>query len=75
VNFSHPLELAQVIESWLDGALLADGARLPAGVRVVHLRRDVVRPVHPNVRVEALGRVSGLAPGGPTSAGGTGQPA
>ena len=37
VNFSHPLELAWAIESWLDGALLADGARLPAGVRVVHL--------------------------------------
>ena len=42
VNFSHPLELARVIESWLDGALLADSARLPAGVRVVHLRRDAV---------------------------------
>jgi len=42
VNFSHPLELAQAIESWLDGALLADGARLPAGVRVVQMRRDAL---------------------------------
>jgi len=42
VNFSHPLELAQAIESWLDGALLADGVRLPAGVRVVQMRRDAV---------------------------------
>jgi pimeloyl-ACP methyl ester carboxylesterase len=40
VNFSHPSALAQVIESWLDGALPAGGARLPAGVRVVHLRSD-----------------------------------
>jgi pimeloyl-ACP methyl ester carboxylesterase len=42
VNFSHPLELAQAIESWLDGVLLGDGAQVPAGVRVVHLRRDTV---------------------------------
>jgi pimeloyl-ACP methyl ester carboxylesterase len=42
VNFSHPLELAWAIEAWHDGALLADGARLPAGVRVVHLRSDAV---------------------------------
>jgi pimeloyl-ACP methyl ester carboxylesterase len=40
VNFSHPLALARVIESWLDGALPAGGARLPAGVRVVHVRSD-----------------------------------
>jgi pimeloyl-ACP methyl ester carboxylesterase len=42
VNFSHPRELAWAIESWLDGALLADGARPPAGVRVVQSRRDTV---------------------------------
>ncbi|MGH3461107.1 MAG: hypothetical protein ACRDP9_06480 [Kribbellaceae bacterium] len=42
VNFSHPDVLAQVIEAWLDGVLLADGARLPAGVRVVDLRPDAV---------------------------------
>jgi hypothetical protein len=42
VNFSHPLALAQVIESWLDGTLLTDDARLPAGVRVVRVRRDAV---------------------------------
>jgi pimeloyl-ACP methyl ester carboxylesterase len=42
VNFSHPLELAWAIEAWHDGALLADGARLPPGVRVVHLRSDAV---------------------------------
>jgi len=42
VNFSHPEVLAQVIEAWLDGVLLADGARLPAGVRVVDLRPDAV---------------------------------
>ena len=35
VNFSHPHELARVIEAWLDGAL-ADGARLPSGVRLVN---------------------------------------
>jgi hypothetical protein len=40
VNFSHPRELAWAIESWLDGALLADGALPPAGVRVVQPRRD-----------------------------------
>ena len=34
-----PRELARAIESWLDGALLADGARLPAGVRIVHTPR------------------------------------
>jgi hypothetical protein len=37
VNFSHPEELATVVEAWLDGTLLAGGAHLPAGVRVVHL--------------------------------------
>jgi pimeloyl-ACP methyl ester carboxylesterase len=42
VNFSHPLELARAIESWLDGALLTDDARLPAGVRVVRVSRDAV---------------------------------
>jgi hypothetical protein len=42
VNFSHPEELAKVVEAWLDGALLAGGARLPAGVRMVRLRRDAV---------------------------------
>ncbi len=42
VNFSHPRELAWAIESWLDGALLADDARPPAGVRVVQPRRDTV---------------------------------
>jgi pimeloyl-ACP methyl ester carboxylesterase len=42
VNFSHPEVLAQVIEAWLDGVLLADGARLPVGVRVVDLRPDAV---------------------------------
>jgi hypothetical protein len=35
VNFTHPHELARVIEAWLDGAL-ADGARLPSGVRLVN---------------------------------------
>ena len=35
VNFSHPDELAGVSSAWLDGAL-ADGARLPSGVRLVH---------------------------------------
>jgi hypothetical protein len=42
VNFSHPQELARAIESWLDGALLTDDARLPAGVRVIRVRRDAV---------------------------------
>jgi pimeloyl-ACP methyl ester carboxylesterase len=42
VNFSHPKQLAQTIESWLDGSLLPDGARLPAGVRVIPLRRDAL---------------------------------
>ena len=37
MNFSHPVELAGVIGAWLDGALLGDDARLPDGVRVVHL--------------------------------------
>jgi len=32
----------RAIEFWLDGALLADGARLGAGVSVVLTRRDVV---------------------------------
>jgi pimeloyl-ACP methyl ester carboxylesterase len=36
VNFSHPRALAQAIEAWLDGALLSEGSRVPAGVRVVH---------------------------------------
>jgi pimeloyl-ACP methyl ester carboxylesterase len=36
VNFSHPEELATVVEAWLDGTLLAGGAQLPAGVRVLH---------------------------------------
>ena len=39
VNFSHPEPLAQAIEAWLDGALGADGARLPVGVRIVHTPR------------------------------------
>ena len=34
VNFSHPEELAGTIAAWLDGAL-AEGARLPDGVRLV----------------------------------------
>ena len=42
VNFNHPEELAQVIRAWLDGALLTDHARLPAGVRMVHLHPDAV---------------------------------
>lgn len=42
VNFSHPEELARAIEAWLDGTLGADGAQLPAGVRMVHTPR---RPV------------------------------
>jgi hypothetical protein len=42
VNFSHPDELAQAIEAWLDGALGADRARLPAGVRMVHTPRGPV---------------------------------
>ena len=33
VNFSHPTELAGVIEMWLDDALV-EGARLPDGVRM-----------------------------------------
>ncbi|MEV4261579.1 alpha/beta hydrolase [Kribbella sp. NPDC049584] len=36
VNFSHPEELANLIEAWLDGALLAGSAQLPAGVRVIY---------------------------------------
>ena len=36
VNFSHPEELAKVIEAWLDGALLDGGAQLPAGVRLIY---------------------------------------
>lgn len=42
VNFSHPEELAKLVEAWLDDALLAGGAALPAGVRVVHLPGDAV---------------------------------
>lgn len=42
VNFNHPEELAEVIEAWLDGALLARNTRLPAGVRVIHGRPDLV---------------------------------
>ena len=42
VNFSHPEALAQAIEAWLDGALGADGDRLPAGVRMVHTPRGPV---------------------------------
>ena len=34
VNFSHPTELAGVIEAWLDETI-GDGTRLPKGVRVV----------------------------------------
>lgn len=34
VNFSHPGELARLVEAWLDGAI-AEGARLPDGVRLV----------------------------------------
>ena len=34
LNFSHPEELAGAIELWLDDALV-EGARLPAGVRLV----------------------------------------
>ena len=41
VNFSHPRELAQAIGAWLDGALLSDPSRLPAGVRVVHTGHGV----------------------------------
>lgn len=39
VNFSHPEELAGVIEVWLDNAVL-EATRLPAGVRLVVPRRD-----------------------------------
>ncbi|TCC63336.1 alpha/beta hydrolase [Kribbella pittospori] len=42
VNFNHPEELAQVIEAWLDGGLLAGSARLPTGVRLVHVHPDAV---------------------------------
>ncbi|MFI6829995.1 alpha/beta fold hydrolase [Kribbella sp. NPDC050241] len=42
VNFNHPEELAEVIEAWLDGALLARDTRLPAGVRVIHGRPDPI---------------------------------
>lgn len=42
VNFSHPEELAQAIEAWLDGTLGDEGAQLPAGVRIFHTPR---RPV------------------------------
>ncbi len=34
VNFSHPEELSQLIELWLDGALSAERDRLPRGVRM-----------------------------------------
>ena len=36
VNFSHPEELAKVVEAWLDGGLVAGGAQLPTGVRVIY---------------------------------------
>jgi len=36
VNFSHPKELAKVLEAWLDGALVDGDAQLPAGVRVIY---------------------------------------
>jgi pimeloyl-ACP methyl ester carboxylesterase len=36
VNFSHPEELAKLIEAWLVGGLFAGGAQLPAGVRVIY---------------------------------------
>jgi len=39
VNFSHPVELAGIVEAWLDDAL-AERARLPDGVRM--LRTDGV---------------------------------
>ena len=42
MNFSHAEELAQAIEAWLDGALGADGARHPVGVRMVHTPRGPV---------------------------------
>jgi hypothetical protein len=42
VNFSHPEELAHVIEAWLDGELGTDGSRLPVGVRMLHTPRDPV---------------------------------
>jgi pimeloyl-ACP methyl ester carboxylesterase len=37
VNFSHPEELAGAVEAWLDGAL-AEGVRLPDGVRLLARR-------------------------------------
>jgi len=40
VNFSHPEELARLIELWLDGTLTADGDRLPRGVRIVDPGHD-----------------------------------
>jgi pimeloyl-ACP methyl ester carboxylesterase len=39
VNFSHPSELAATIEAWLDDGL-ADGGRLPEGVRVFVTHED-----------------------------------
>jgi hypothetical protein len=60
VNFSHPLALAQVIESWLDGTLLTAHRRRPAtgrGARGPGAPRRRVT-VHPNVLAAA--RLVGL---------------
>ena len=36
LNFSHPVELAQLIEGWLDGRL--DDAHLPPGTQLIDPR-------------------------------------
>ncbi|MDM7829834.1 alpha/beta fold hydrolase [Cellulomonas edaphi] len=40
INFSHPGELAHVIESWLDGVEIADDPDEPGFTRVLQLPRD-----------------------------------
>jgi hypothetical protein len=37
LNFSHPVELAQLIEGWLDGRL-DEGAHLPPGTQLIDPR-------------------------------------
>ena len=40
INFSHPGELANVIQSWLDGREIRDDPDQPGHTRVLHIRRD-----------------------------------
>ena len=41
MNFSHPGELAHVIDSWLDGREITDDPDQPGVARVLEVRRDV----------------------------------